>query len=86
MGCAAHAAVQQLQKQKGEGMKGLQDFKDDLAREAHGMTTAEAHAKGICIECKQPPRFKTADGAGEYRISGMCEYCFDELFADSEDF
>jgi len=66
-------------------MANLQDFKDDLAREAHGMTTAEAHANGVCIECKKPPRFKTAEGRAEYRISGMCEYCWDDLFAETEE-
>jgi hypothetical protein len=66
-------------------MADLQDFKDDLAREAHGMTTAEAHAKGICINCQKPPRFKTEMGRREYRISGMCEYCFDDLFEETEE-
>jgi hypothetical protein len=66
-------------------MANLQDLKDDLARECHGMTTAEAHAKGVCIDCQQPPRFKTEDGRNEYRISGMCEYCWDDLFAEDEE-
>ena len=47
--------------------------------DACGMTTAEAWAKGICIDCKQPalPKCHTDEGRGEYRISGMCEECFD---------
>lgn len=62
----------------------LQDFKDDLAREAHGMTVADAHAKGVCINCGKPPTFYSEDGRGEYRISGLCEPCFDEITAVPE--
>ena len=62
----------------------LQDFKDDLAIEAHGMTVAEAHAKGVCINCEQPPTFYSEDGKGEYQISGLCEPCFDSITAEPE--
>jgi hypothetical protein len=61
-------------------MADLQNFKDALAMDACGMTAAEAWAKGICIDCKEPalPKCHTEDGRGEYRISAMCEECFDE--------
>lgn len=66
--------------------KTLQDFKDELAIAACGITPQEAWAKGICIECKQPavPKCHTPDGVGEYRISAMCEECFDAMFAEEE--
>lgn len=42
-----------------------------------------------CIECKEPFKFGvnvfTNDGAKEVGISGMCERCFDALFAERED-
>lgn len=68
-------------------MPNLQDFKDNLAREACGITAAEAWAKGICIDCKQPaaPKCHTDAGRGEYRISAMCEECFDKMFEEDEE-
>jgi hypothetical protein len=68
-------------------MANLQDFKDALAVDACGITAAEAWEKGICIDCKQPagPKCHTPAGRGEYKISAMCEECFDALFADEED-
>lgn len=64
----------------------LENLKQSLAVEAHGITPQEAWSKGICIECKKPALEKchTADGRGEYRISAMCEECFDALFAEEE--
>jgi hypothetical protein len=60
----------------------LRELLDDLSRAVTGMTRNEAVEQNICIACKQPPRFKTELGRKEFFISGMCEYCFDELFAD----
>lgn len=64
----------------------MDDVKDNLSRAATGMTKAEAHAQGICIECKQPwqPKTHTDAGQREYQISGVCEECFDRLFADED--
>lgn len=69
-------------------MPNLQDFKDNLSRAATGMTKAEALEKGICINCKLPDplsRCYSEGGRREYYISGMCEKCFDELFAEGGD-
>lgn len=73
----------------------LQNFIDDTARTLFNMTVAEAHEKGMCINCKSPIRFELgADetgengqiysdaGAKEYGISGMCETCYDSLWRD----
>lgn len=64
----------------------LQDFKDNLAKEAYGMTTEEAWAKGICINCKDAAMPKCYSDAGrrEYKISATCEKCFDEMFKEVE--
>lgn len=66
-------------------MADLQKFKDNLSILATGMTKQEAISKNICIECKQPnplSRCHTYLGKKEYYISGMCEECFDKLFAE----
>jgi hypothetical protein len=57
----------------------LQELKDTIARAAFGMTKAEAHAKGICIDCKATPRIMSDAGKREYLISGLCEPCFDKV-------
>lgn len=58
---------------------------DNLAKGTFGMTVMEAQAQGVCIQCKHPPVLVTSAGKREYQISGMCEPCFDELFAESEE-
>lgn len=62
----------------------LQDFRDGLAREAFGMTRAEAHVKGICICCKQPPKLDTEIDQREYAISALCPTCFAKVSVDEE--
>ena len=55
---------------------------DQLGKMLYGMTPSEAHRQGLCIRCKKPPQFKTDDGREEYRLSALCEECFDEEFAE----
>lgn len=59
----------------------LQDFKDQLAKDCFGQTAAEAQSAGLCISCKEPalPKCYSAAGKSEYRISGLCEQCFDSI-------
>ena len=41
-----------------------------------------------CEDCDlpfEPPRVTTAAGWRETQISGLCETCYDALFADAED-
>lgn len=64
----------------------LQDFKDNLLQLSSLLhRVREAHAKGVCIHCKQPPTFSTEAGRREYQISSMCEPCFDAMFAEEEE-
>jgi len=62
-------------------MKTLQDFKDDLAQSIYGMSTQEAKEQGICIQCHKLALENCYSQAGisEYRISGLCEKCFDSI-------
>jgi len=62
-------------------MKTLQDFKDDLAQSIYGMSTKEAKEQEICIQCHKPALENCYSQAGinEYRISGLCEKCFDSI-------
>lgn len=70
-------------------MTTLQQFKDDFARQLFGQTSTEAQDQGICIECKQPAvlgvNIFTPAGSREYKISGLCEVCFDKIFEESEE-
>ena len=62
----------------------LDEFKDGLSKVAFGMTKAEAHAKGVCTQCREPaiPKCYSDAGRNEYSISGLCEQCFDALFEE----
>jgi len=53
---------------------------NELAVELYGMTKAEAQSKGMCLQCKEPaiPKCYSEEGKREYRISGLCEVCFDQ--------
>ncbi len=59
-------------------MNELRKTEDNLSRSLFGISKDEALASGICIDCKGPPKFYSDAGKKEYRISGMCEYCFDK--------
>jgi hypothetical protein len=46
-----------------------------------GISRNEAKKKGVCTWCKQPiTDFKDAASRNEYRISGFCQKCQDEVF------
>lgn len=68
----------------------LQKLKDTLAKELYGQTAKDAQKTGLCINCKQPalPNCYSEAGRKEYRISGLCEKCFDKItdFPESEDY
>lgn len=61
----------------------LDKVKDLLARETFGMSKTDAIAHNICINCRQTPLFYTQLGIREYKITGLCEFCFD-LICDPE--
>ena len=68
----------------------LNDLTNHVALKMFGMTVSEAHDKHICVDCKSPIRDERgAEATGEngqiysdagwkeYRISGLCETCYD---------
>lgn len=62
-------------------MTALKDFQDTLAKDVFGSTKEEATKEGLCISCKEPaiPKCYSDAGRREYKISGLCEECFDEI-------
>jgi hypothetical protein len=68
-------------------MSELDEFKDKMTKELYGMTRAEALRHGICVSCKERaiPKCYSHAGLREYKISGLCEKCFDEIFKEPED-
>jgi hypothetical protein len=52
-----------------------------LKKQIFGITKAEAHNKGICIDCKLPAleHCHSDIDKREYQISGLCGECFDKI-------
>jgi hypothetical protein len=68
----------------------LQDYKDLVARLTYGMTKGEAIAKGICIDCSKPVMkdgvwIINPENVGEYKISALCDACFDKATEEPEE-
>lgn len=63
----------------------MNEFSVNLSQEAYGMTPHEAWTKGVCVKCKKPPTFYSPEGRKEYRISALCEPCFDSIMEEPED-
>ena len=59
----------------------MQDLKGYFAKKLYGISVSEAHKNGVCIQCKEKALLKCYSLAGkaEYKISGLCEECFDEI-------
>jgi len=66
----------------------LENFKNSFTKNLYGMTKAEAHASGICLQCQEPaiPKCYSNAGREEYRISGLCELCWNEMFGEDDEY
>ena len=60
---------------------GLKTFKNSLAKSLYGSTVDESVGTGLCISCKEEalPKCYSNTGRREYKISGLCEKCFDTI-------
>jgi len=68
------------ERHRRENMNGdLKKLQDMFSERLFGMSKDEAIKKGICIECKQPATFYSDAGKREYKLSGLCEHCFDGI-------
>jgi hypothetical protein len=63
-------------------MSNLQKFKEETQEKAYGKHAQRNRDKGFCISCKELaiPNCYSVAGRKEFKISGLCEKCFDKLF------
>jgi hypothetical protein len=52
---------------------------DTFSRDIFGMKRSDSLATGICVCCHQEERHYSEQGYREFQISGLCEFCFDEI-------
>ncbi len=54
---------------------------EGLQRTLFGRSTSDAARTGLCVTCSKPVgAFKTPKAEREFRISGMCQECQDDVF------
>lgn len=73
----------------------LTETKNVLAQNLFGMSIDECVDKGVCINCKKLVYWSNYEkldeegniysdaGMDEFRISGLCEYCFDKIMQET---
>ena len=68
-------------------MTNAKESANRLAQLAFGITLTEAHRQLVCIRCRQPiiAALTSTNDYKEYRLSGLCPDCFDNLFPPEED-
>jgi len=60
---------------------GAKDFIDNLTRDFFGVPASERLERGECPACGKPiTQFRDALSEKEYRLSGLCQECQDEVF------
>ena len=64
-------------------MNDLNNFKDDLALNLFGRSRTLAVAGKSCVSCGKPATdFRDDLSRKEFGISGLCQRCQDEFFAE----
>lgn len=64
-------------------MNALNNFKDDLALNLFGRSRTLAVAGKSCVSCGKPATdFRDELSRKEFGISGLCQRCQDEFFAE----
>lgn len=67
-------------EQEQEALTKLKEILNNIAINQFGMTKEQAIEQNICISCKKLPEFYSEDGRKEYKITGLCEYCYDRMW------
>jgi len=59
----------------------LKEYVDEMSKVLYGIAKTDARNQGICVMCKEQalPKCITQEGRDEYRISGLCEPCWDKV-------
>ena len=66
-----------------ETFDGLSRATDAIGKTMAGRTRAEARAAGCCVGCGRPlGRFRDWESKKEYGLSGLCQRCQDQAFAE----
>jgi len=56
---------------------------DNLLTKLNGISRQDAARQRVCATCRKPVTgFKDALSVKEYRISGMCQTCQDQMFGE----
>lgn len=67
----------------------LRKLAEDISQAEFGLgqTPQRAADTGLCISCHRPGLANCYSEAGrrEFGISGLCERCFDRMFAEDEE-
>lgn len=63
----------------------LKSFQDRITKAVHGAVAGD----GCCLNCTKPPvwgeNVYSEAGIREFRISGYCETCFDDITREPEE-
>lgn len=62
-------------------MPTLTALKHNMTKDLFGMSKQEGLSSGLCIDCKEEalPKCYSEAGKKEFKISGLCEQCFDKI-------
>lgn len=63
----------------------MKNFLDGFTRDAFGMSRSEAIKNGVCVVCQTvADNFRDDVSEREFKISGMCQNCQDDVFGTEE--
>jgi len=64
----------------------MKTFVNIFTQENYGTTLEDAQEFSLCVTCGGPATdFRDALSTREYQISGMCQSCQDNVFAEPDD-
>jgi len=66
-----------------ESSEEVEDWLDKMAKKMYDVERTKAIRREICVDCKSEvdmSNFRDEKSKEEYRISGLCQNCQDEVF------